>query len=73
MFLRILNLNLKTSVRKSTIVNKREILSLEYVQHLRSRFEGILEDRRIGDRRHSLVPCIQPRLLTDIPSGRPWR
>ena len=32
-----------------TIVNKREILSLEYVQHLRSRFEGTLK-KGIGDR-----------------------
>lgn len=31
------------------VVNKREILSLEYVQHLRSRFEGILK-KGIGDR-----------------------
>ncbi|MHC5017972.1 MAG: chorismate-binding protein, partial [Planctomycetota bacterium] len=32
-----------------TIVNKREILSLEYVQHLRSRFKGTLK-KGIGDR-----------------------
>jgi len=32
-----------------TIVNKREILSLEYVQHLRSRFEGTLK-KGISDR-----------------------
>ncbi|MHC4784230.1 MAG: isochorismate synthase, partial [Planctomycetota bacterium] len=40
---------LENICEKVTIVNKREILSLEYVQHLRSRFEGTLK-KGIGDR-----------------------
>lgn len=35
---------LENICKEVVVVNKREILSLEYIQHLRSRFEGVLKE-----------------------------